>query len=383
MRSIGLIYYLNKNVYIDYMPNPDLIAALALDYPRPNPAPVGFLEISGQEWRELTNTRLYAYFLDPANNELVAELFLSSLIQLIREKKGMAFEINEYSCKVEEPTKSRKRIDLLICDEGTNTAIIIENKLGHILDNDLREYFDDVSARQKIGVVLSLKKAPIKDEHKDLFINITHIEWINEIKRQRLPVGLQHKHYIYLNDFFETMEYLTKTIDMDAQTKFFFDHAAKIRQAKECFDSAHKYVISQLEHVAEHFGWKLKGNSPTSRWIWDEIKQPEAYYIFDFPKLLSETREITVVLELYQNTSEKVQRLNEALMAHPALAKLNRDGHKSEAYYHFAKMSYSWDPAAHPNLSAFIITKLEEDFHPLLMEILGLLSFDLKGSKPS
>src|SRR5689334_17813023 len=120
----------------------DLITLITTDFPEPVSAPVGFLEIIGQQTKETVNSRLYAYFLDQSVNPAVSELFITALVDLLEQKTKQRCSFTSYTCQTEVVTRKGNRIDLLIEDEASDTAVVIENKLYHHLMNDLVDYLE-------------------------------------------------------------------------------------------------------------------------------------------------------------------------------------------------------------------------------------------------
>lgn len=351
----------------------DLIAVLDLELPSTIEKSTGFLEITGQEQKEVVNTKVYAYFLNQTTNPELAELFMVTLTGLIARKTNRNVVMSRFRCALEEPTITRKRIDLLIRDESSQSAIIIENKLNHHLNNDLKEYYDHVTQTNKIGVLLTLEATKIPEGNQGTYVNITHKEWIDAIKLKGLPAGLSHKMYVYLNDFFETIAYLTVNYNMNEQVKFFFNYPAKINKAKECYDQAYQYVLTQLQLVADNYELKMNGTSVYTRYIWDFENKTPAYYLFDFENLLKDKKQITIIIELYDKATQKVTALDAILAHDPHLLALDRDGYHSNSYWHYAKRTYTWQPDVYPNLSEFLIKNIDDDFQPVMVKILGAL----------
>lgn len=221
----------------------------------------GFLEICGLEADELTNTQLFAYFLNQNINPQVAEIFIKSLLEIIDTRipnRKLLFQ--NYFCKLEQTIEERKRIDLVIetCWQKDNYAIVIENKLySNDTYNDFNAYYDAIKIPDdnKIGILLTLM--PIKPRCEK-FINVTHIEWISKIKSRGIPVGLPFKTYFYLNDFISTITNLTMSTEYDDQSRFFFEHTAAINSAAQTSVSARNFVLNQLKVAANQLDCSLE-----------------------------------------------------------------------------------------------------------------------------
>ena len=185
------------------MKYPDELIELALlEIPTINVKPLGFLDIIGKQHDEVINTRLYCNFLSPNFNLEIAKLFIASLLNLVTKKTGKNINIQVgYTCSTEIETSKGNRIDLVINSTENKSAIIIENKIFTLLKNDLIDYWSNFNYpdENKIGIILTLKKISIPPEVKDMYINITHTEWITQIKDSGLPTGLTTNQYVYLN----------------------------------------------------------------------------------------------------------------------------------------------------------------------------------------
>lgn len=234
--------------------SPELQQLLELEIPVSPPAEIGFLEISETQSNELINSRLYAHFLNPDRNPKVAELFLETLINIIISKKPeKILSFQNYTCEVEVSLKSRMRIDILIKtkEQKPVQAIIIENKI-YDQNNDPKkfiEYYDFIVTEDlnKVGIYLTLDK---RTPNHSSFINITHSEWMEAIKKRGIPAGLELKEYVYLNDFFSTINNLTMSTEFNSEVEFFFKHNDKVLAAENTRIKARQFFLAQLEIAA-------------------------------------------------------------------------------------------------------------------------------------
>lgn len=159
--------------------------------------PTTFLEIAGISHDENSWSDIYAHFL---NHKDLGPMFLNSLLFLIRSKTDKKISVDEFRVRREVVTANDNRIDLLITSRSH--SIIIENKVRHILNNDLEDYWLSAKGNdsEKTGVVLSLTH--ILTHHPD-FVNITHREWISEVKKQlkEREISLTPHEEFLFNDF--------------------------------------------------------------------------------------------------------------------------------------------------------------------------------------
>jgi hypothetical protein len=349
--------------------NPDLLELLMLEIPAATKNRETFLSIANNHYKENTISRLYAYFLSKDKNESIATLFLQALIDLIpHTSKEDQFLIDnvDYFVEVEVPSK-KGRIDLLVMieeelenKEKSKTAIIIENKIFHQVNNDLEDYWNSVDANKKFGVLLTLKPHEIEETLQPRFINITHIQWVTAIKRRGLPAGLSMNEYVYLNDFITNMENLTTQTTMTDDAEFFFKYPSKVLRAKQTLDAAHEYIITQLRIVAQKAGKDLYGASWSWRHIW---KQGDlVYYVFEIDKVFTATPELTIYLEVYKEALRYEKNLRSLLTEAGTYAILNDDGKSTSSWAHLAMKTYSLEPSNLKTFTFFVEDKLTTDF---------------------
>ncbi|MEP5366140.1 MAG: PD-(D/E)XK nuclease family protein [Reichenbachiella sp.] len=153
-----------------------------------------FLDVAGFPHYENVISNIYSYYFDSKKSHGLDDLFLKSLIGVVRKKSKLVKEgdpfINrlqyldnwgEWSVRREESV-DRKRIDIVLEETSAaeSTFIIIENKIYAGLNNPLDTYWKiDEKSDRKVGVVLSIYEENITHEG---FINILHKELLNEVK---------------------------------------------------------------------------------------------------------------------------------------------------------------------------------------------------------
>lgn len=212
----------------------DLISKLPVEEERKK----SFIEIAGYPSWETVNSNILGFFFDAEEEHKLSDLFLTSLLDIIDEKKGtIQFDTHKcfsaFSVSREVITKSNKRIDLLIKNENTDWAIIIENKIKASAYNDFEDYWRHVKSINKIGIILS-----IEEKHSrchNCFINITHRELI-----ERVLVNLslyyskaEDRYLIFLKDYILNMESLYNKNGMNEQLNQFQQFGKQIEELKQ------------------------------------------------------------------------------------------------------------------------------------------------------
>jgi len=354
--------------------NEELIKLLTLTIPSPSTVEDGFLEITRQAHRETVNSNIYAYFLDPNHQKSIADLFLHTLLELIESKVDAPKKL---SCSVptiytEVTTKNRKRIDLVIEDDAAKEVIIIENKLFHHLHNDLLEYWEHYAykAINKVGVLLKLEAHDIPTEVSDKFINITHKEWIVAMKKKGLPTNIPSKFYVYLNDFFQTIEQLTSNYLMNEQASFYFKHAEKIQELQQTIHEGNQFMEGQIQLLASKLNLDVYGKSMEWRNFWNAEKVHYTYYTLIFDDIMNGGDTIQIIIELFREDIDKADDLRKLVTNNEGCNSLYQQmetrGDGSNNYLHFAWREYKISSEEIGTLAKFVYQKIEKDFKPVM-----------------
>lgn len=352
----------------------ELVNFLLLDIPELTQRQDGFMDIAGIQYHENTITQIYSYFLDREKNQDISDLFLESIIDLVTIKSNQTerLEFDNLYCSLEYRTNKGNRIDLVITStskgetgkQTTKSALIIENKIFSSVHNDLHDYYDSIDAMQKVGILLTLRPINIQNELKDKFINITHSEWISQLKSRGLPTNLTYNNYVYLNDFINNMENLTDKNTMNTDAKFFFQYPSKVLRAKQTHDAAYNYVISQLRIVADKLGWNFYGNSWSWRHFWDSKNQAQVYFAIVLDKAVSEQPELTIFLEIYKDALKREIEFRQLLNKNGFYKYLDDDKKSNLSWAHLAFKTYKLQLEDLEGLSDYLYDKLQRDFMP-------------------
>ncbi len=154
---------------------------------------VQLMRIAGISEFEMAWSNIYAYYMNPRNEPEYAFAFTTALLELSGLSRSEVLPNDNYCVSTEVPTSKLSRIDILIDGEG---SIIIENKINHILNNPLDEYWD-YAANPVVLIVLTisrlseyeLKSFCIKwnsnreNDNRIKCINITHYDLMIQAKK--------------------------------------------------------------------------------------------------------------------------------------------------------------------------------------------------------
>lgn len=275
-----------------------------------------FLEIAGRESKEVVNSNILAYYLDPNEDHGMGTAFLWGLFEAYNEKineqrssecppKELVPEelIPGYEITVE---REKDRVDILISgtkisgeDSGNNEEgekkvddtgvsaepipdweVIVENKLYAGLGRNkkkgqLQRYWEERGKRSndQYGILLSLYKVGENEIEenagaKDRYFNVLHQELTNKVKKN-LSSGFerdaQDRHLLFIKDFFHNIETLSRS-EMAKETfknelLAFYDHGEQIRKIHEKEDELLESINDDFKRILNDFGFDRKSES--------------------------------------------------------------------------------------------------------------------------
>ena len=183
---------------------------------------MSLMSITGIERLENIWSNIYAYYLNENESHGLGRVFLTCLERLIEEKCGRKLDLSGGVIKREVTTNRGNRIDLLI--QASGNSVIIENKVHHVLDNDLQDYWLSIYGHNesKIGVILTLRHTLINDSN---YINIIHTEWLSAVQKeiQQNSGCIESSALLMLDDFIENVKEVAGTIN-EIDVKFYLDN---------------------------------------------------------------------------------------------------------------------------------------------------------------
>ncbi len=261
-----------------------LIEGIRISNLPPQPSK-NFFDITGIKNKEVINSRVLSYFLNPNGGHGFGTLFYNALLELIDRKKhehnpliDVSVYNGDFNITEEEATSNaiesddkKKRIDLLLTG-GDNWAIIIENKLYHDVINPLHTYWDHTKQPNKIGIILSLfevDKNKRNVPHRDIsYINITHQELIDSVSKQFI-FNSDHSEtsLFYLKEYFKTIEthYSAKrnTPTMNKIINELIAQKEHINSLLETIGTTEEFILSTIADIFSKKGFKCFNSSGT------------------------------------------------------------------------------------------------------------------------
>lgn len=354
---------------------------LKVKVPEGVPTETGFFEISGTASSEAVNSRVYRWFLDREVNPQLAPLFRKALQRLALEKLGRdagtkLLALQEYECLLEVTTSSGNRIDILLDDPDAQSAIIIENKLHHSLQNDLLDYWNHISYPEdhKLGVLLTLYPTEVPESVTSRFVNLTHLDWIEAVESEGIPIGLPLHTYGMMTDFFNAIRTQSKNEDMNEQAQFYFDNPAQVWRAKECWNEALTYVKSELEEVGRWLDLSVRTHGHNYCHLKNPKRSQDAFYTVNLQNLLrGNAPTISVILELQGNAIQYMDSLDRALDENPQSNELKHRTYVSSQYVHYRTKEFALNSSKISTMSEVLVRTIREDFEPVMNIIHGRL----------
>ncbi|WP_282032217.1 hypothetical protein [Winogradskyella eximia] len=336
---------------------------------------IGFLELIRKSHNETINSNIYAHFLSCKINA-IKYAFLDALISIIEKKTNKEFSFSVLDVRTELSTKEG-RIDIVIQDLVSLNTILIENKIYHKLDNDLKEYWDffTIDDAKKVGILLTLKPHDIPEEDlEDKFINITHWEWVSAVKETLDINSIEDEAYkLYVNDFFNTIENISTTYNMNESAKFFFENASQVNNANVTLVEGHSYLNSQYELVAEKLGLQTYGSDINWRHIWDAENNLETFLTIEAADLiLGRSLNYKIILELSRADQTRDTELTERFKSHPQFIDKDK-GIIHGIYCHLLVKEYEIEINELSQFAEVVVNNIQHDFNEIFIEIIEYL----------
>ena len=336
--------------------------------------PKTFLGIAKQPHYENVLSNLYAFYFEVEEEHGLSNLFINSLIDVIkRQIKKFTFS-SGFEVYREYPTNKAGRIDIVI--ENDNESIIIENKVFHRIENDLEDYWDSVETKYKTAIVLSLHPVMIDNEN---FINITHIELFNEIFKNigSYLLNSENKYLIFLKDIYQNIINLTNNMD-NRQIQFYFENQEKINEIVEVNDIIIKHVKNEVDFACEQLDENLILNHKRGEGYryYTSGENKNLMFTISYDSIFSSENIIHIIIELQEEAIEficNVEQLNftdkERDLICEGIENCN------DSYFHFVSKPYDVNKENIKELRNFIVEKIKNDgFLSIFKKLENILS---------
>ena len=230
-----------------------------------------FISICGFPHRELVFSNIFGFFFDTSREQNLGDLFVKSLIESI--DSSPADYLCDYIAEREVRTEKGNFIDLLLRNDQKN--IVIENKVKHILNNDLDDYYETASEEGKekpLGVVLSLYA---QNETNHNFKYVTYKKFLSSIKRNLGNyIGKANKKYLpFLLDFFDSIENLEENNQMDEKfLNFICENEEESIQFVKSIGKFRKDLRNKVSDLKQSINDIIDDKSKNVKlWLWRDL----------------------------------------------------------------------------------------------------------------
>lgn len=355
------------------------------EIPRIKRKPKTFLGIAKQPHYENVLSNIYAFYFDVNEVHRLNNLFVNSLLQLINKNEERFDVFFDFQVFTEFGVSDQKRIDILL--KNDEQAIIIENKVYHQLNNDLKLYYKDVVVAKKLGVVLSLKPIPVISHPN--FLNITHLQLLKQVMLNLGDYLLEanDKYIVFLKDLYQNITNLS-TGTMNAKDfEFYQENRDNIHYTARFLNRFKDYVKQEVERACYLLNGdepylKLNNSGGRLRYFISK-KVPDLMFTIVFGELYEDHKKrIYIVVELKGKALEDINRYKKIDFSSEELRVLNTDFYtkKHKGWAHFSGHGYylESDDWSFDNLAEFIVEKIEKDH---LLSVFKKLEVFLENEK--
>lgn len=333
--------------------------------------PKTFLEIARQPHYENVISNIYAFYLDPNEEHGLGDLFINSLVTCLNAKRENDWieDFTDFEIHTEYSTK-KGRIDILLL--SSDSAIIIENKIYHHLNNNLQEYSDYV--RKEIGnkdavygLVLGLKEFNPKEEN---FVSLTHKELLSKVFQHlgEYVLDASEKYVTFLKDFYQNIINLSEKTMNEQDLAFYLKNHKEIIDLTELKSNFKKYVRDEVNKASLSFeDLELEDVRKNS----EMYNQGRKFYSqkvsklcikVGFSRLFTKEQQIKLYIEVSGSTLKKIKNhFDEIIMELPDGFQLDQGSKKtSKSWYNLYEHSIVLNANDISNLSEVIVEHIDK-----------------------
>lgn len=198
---------------------------------------MNLFDMTGYSHHENLVSNILGFYMQPANEHGLQGLLLRALLELCVNDFTIG-GFGKVEITREQVTAGGKYIDLLIKTE--RYLIVLENKIYHSLQNDLKEYAQYAQNLNRDGLqIVKLVLSPFElrassDVHKMEqagFINITYSQYLKQIRQHYSLYALEAnaKYLLFFNDFVLSLEHrIHQPMEQQQKWQFFENHVEQI-----------------------------------------------------------------------------------------------------------------------------------------------------------
>ena len=209
-----------------------------------------FLEIAGYPHYENVSSNLLAFFLDPGKPHGLGTLLLRCLMRKI-DSSFDDVPSEHIDVRREVQTNRGNRIDILV--RSDTLSVLIENKIFASRNNPFEDYSNFLSQVSVGGYNVLLTLRPVGARLHGGFFNITHGQWMLEIRKGLADSSLQPdpRYLTLLREYLATMEALEVGTTMDSATfRLLADRKNDVERLLKEVDTLRNELRAKTEAVA-------------------------------------------------------------------------------------------------------------------------------------
>jgi len=271
-----------------------------------------FFDILSVQRKETVNSKILAYFFDANEDHAFGELFKNALLSTLKSKKVEIDQVfytpltiattEERTTSAKEEENQFKWIDIVL--EGDKWCIIIENKVDHLLNNPLNIYLEHAKTKNKnlLCVVLSLHQ--LNEKPGDGFINITHQDFINEVRKEiPFDTSIPEIDLFYLREYFKNIEShyfnLNNQPMMNDVVTALASNSKAILEIETKKREAINFINAEIERVFSEFNYYA-----SQVWYVHPENENLCFRITDAQEIL-ETNRVSIFFEVWKELKDK------------------------------------------------------------------------------
>lgn len=304
---------------------------------------VELMHIAGITESEVAWSNIYAYYMNPRNEPEYASAFTTALLELCGLTRSEVLPDDNYRVSTEVATSSLSRIDILI--EGEK-SIIIENKVNHMLNNPLKEYWD-YAINPAVLIVLTISRLSENELEWNKLrrgadyikcVNITHYDLmthtkmilgkefespiLKELENIIIQKTVIMPEYLYIKNNEERLE-VNRIYNQEFNRRQAIAHECMKLQAYDLSDLAKKESIFTFKSCPNnnylHFRYQgqddlVIGVMCAYLWDWERYERDCKLRIKKSGPELKQTPVITLFVQVHGNLYREIKRNNKEII---------------------------------------------------------------------
>lgn len=289
---------------------------------RTRPRPVNVYDILREGWRETRVDMTLQFFLDPNERHGLGSLVIDALLRVLKEAPaigpdgptGTVLSVEDaLGSDTWEIGTQVEFIDVYAANRELGIAIVLENKIGHVLNNPLRAYAEHARS-DGYETVFVVVLAPDERSHRQLeqqrFVSaaITYAELSDEIKRAPELIEFllrpgdldQRRSLELLQQFIEARSGDVPMADLENEARRLEEwrsildtHGAAIKAFEDARSSVGRLIRDRRKRLEPLIADRLAAEGLTTEWESHGGNREETWNAYYFP-----TPDWTVELKL-------------------------------------------------------------------------------------